>query len=241
MLTVEARGDYVPDGTDALTLCGMETLGQRLKHARLQAKLTQQQVAEALGLSREAVSFWESDKTKPDHLDEVLEVYHRLTGLTPGELISRNAHPPRQEEPYDDAHMVLVEFYPDAAASAGHGAANEGAEGRRMGLAFRAESLRRKGIQASQSAVIPVRGRSMEPLLSPGDVVLFDRTQTRIHDGDVYVIHWHGEELVKVLRPMAGGHILLVSRNPEFQPIEISPLDDDFRVLGRVMWRSGWL
>lgn len=241
-LTLHASPIAVPDEAFALTLEPMETLGKRLRHARVQAHLTQQQIADAIGITRESVSFWENDKSKPDDLDEVLEVYHRLTGITPGEIITKGGVQPVPAAPvYDPADMVLVEFYPDAAVSAGHGAANEGTQGRRMGLAFRAESLRRKGINPQTSAVIPVRGRSMEPLLSSGDVVLFDKSQIRIHDGEVYVVHWNGDELVKVLRPLPGGHIMLASKNPEFAPIEITPTDDEFRVLGRVMWRSGWM
>lgn len=155
-----------------------------------------------------------------------------LEGAAVGEL-------PQPPAP-DDDDLVFVGFYPDAAVSAGNGATNDG-EGRRLDLAFRAESLRRKGIRPTSSAVIPVRGRSMEPLLSPGDVVLFDATQTRIHDGEVYVVHWAGEELVKILRPLPGGRVMLVSKNPEFEPLTVSLEDGDFRVLGRVMWRSGWM
>lgn len=153
------------------------------------------------------------------------------------------ARPDEAAAPVDDAgedDLVFVGFYPDAAVSAGAGATNH-AEGRRLDLAFRAESLRRKGVNAAKSAVIPVRGRSMEPLLSPGDVVLFDTSQTRIHDGEVYVVHWNGEELVKLLRPLSGGRVQLVSKNPEFEPLIADQSDGDFRVLGRVMWRSGWM
>lgn len=224
-------------GFDSM-LPAMDTLGQRLKRARKTAGKTQSQIAEPLDVSREAVAQWESDKSKPANLDEVLQVYHRLTGVSPGEMITGVTEPSPTSAP---SESVLVDFYPDATASAGSGAANEGVEGRRFGLAFRAESLRRKGINPAKSAVVKVRGRSMEPLLSPGDVVLFDTTQTRIHDGEVYVVHWNGDELVKVLRPLSGGKIMLVSKNPEFEPLPVDPAEGDFRVLGRVMWRSGWM
>ena len=41
-------------------------IGAKLQRARLQAKMTQEQVAEALGVSRQTISNWENEKTYPD-------------------------------------------------------------------------------------------------------------------------------------------------------------------------------
>ena len=41
-------------------------IGAKLKNARATAKLTQEQAAEALGVSRQTVSSWENGKTYPD-------------------------------------------------------------------------------------------------------------------------------------------------------------------------------
>lgn len=42
------------------------TLGEKLKEARKQAGLSQEQLAEKLGISRSAVAKWETDKGIPD-------------------------------------------------------------------------------------------------------------------------------------------------------------------------------
>ncbi|MGN0547126.1 MAG: helix-turn-helix domain-containing protein [Acutalibacteraceae bacterium] len=42
------------------------TLGEKLKEARMQACLSQEQLAEKLGISRSAVAKWETDKGIPD-------------------------------------------------------------------------------------------------------------------------------------------------------------------------------
>jgi len=41
-------------------------IGTKIKNARIAAQLTQEQVAEALGVSRQTVSNWENEKTYPD-------------------------------------------------------------------------------------------------------------------------------------------------------------------------------
>ena len=41
-------------------------IGLKIKKARLAAQLTQEQAAEALGVSRQTMSNWENNKTYPD-------------------------------------------------------------------------------------------------------------------------------------------------------------------------------
>ena len=41
-------------------------IGAKIKQARMEAKMTQEQVAEGLGVSRQTISNWENDKTYPD-------------------------------------------------------------------------------------------------------------------------------------------------------------------------------
>lgn len=41
-------------------------IGPKIKNARVKANLTQEQVAEALGVSRQTISNWENEKTYPD-------------------------------------------------------------------------------------------------------------------------------------------------------------------------------
>ena len=55
----------------------MERISQNLKKLRLQKKLTQEQVAEALGVSSQTVSRWECNTTYPDVmlLPEIARLY----------------------------------------------------------------------------------------------------------------------------------------------------------------------
>ncbi|MDD6024310.1 MAG: helix-turn-helix transcriptional regulator [Oscillospiraceae bacterium] len=53
-------------------------IGIKLKNARLSAKLTQEQAAEALGVSRQTISNWETGKTYPDivRVVKMSDLYH---------------------------------------------------------------------------------------------------------------------------------------------------------------------
>ncbi len=53
-------------------------IGGKIKQARLKAGLTQEQVAEALGVSRQTISNWENEKTYPDIISVVKmsDLYH---------------------------------------------------------------------------------------------------------------------------------------------------------------------
>lgn len=53
-------------------------IGSKLKNARVRADLTQEQAAEALGVSRQTVSNWENEKTYPDIISviKMSDLYH---------------------------------------------------------------------------------------------------------------------------------------------------------------------
>lgn len=70
------------------------TLGQRIQELRKRAGLTQEQLAEQLGVTRQAVSKWESDNGVPE-LDALIAL-SRYFNLTLGELLG--VEEPRREE-----------------------------------------------------------------------------------------------------------------------------------------------
>ena len=61
------------------------TLGEVLKAHRVKCKMTQEFVAEAIGVSRQAVSKWESGVTDPSTTN--LMALAKLFGLSPEELL----------------------------------------------------------------------------------------------------------------------------------------------------------
>jgi phage repressor protein C with HTH and peptisase S24 domain len=134
---------------------------------------------------------------------------------------------------------VEVPFYTGVAASAGHGASN--GDSPHVKLRFRAESLRRKGIDPGGARLIYVRGDSMEPLMYDGDQIMFDATKRAIRDGELYVVRIDEDELVKRLHKRPGNRLVVQSENPAFAPFELDATSPGFAVLGQVVWRAGWM
>lgn len=62
-----------------------KAIGERLRRARIAAKLTQQDVATDFLRSRQAISSWESGRTMPDLLE--LRELAMLYGVTPDRIL----------------------------------------------------------------------------------------------------------------------------------------------------------
>ncbi|MCG9515140.1 helix-turn-helix domain-containing protein [Acinetobacter pittii] len=64
----------------------METLGTRLKNLRKSKKLTQQQIADAIGVSKTSVIYWEKDENLPKH--DSLMALAQILAVTSDYLLS---------------------------------------------------------------------------------------------------------------------------------------------------------
>ena len=93
----------------------METLPQRLQELRKAAGLSQEDLAARLGLSRQAVSKWETGQGKPD-LDNLLrlsQLYHVstdyiLTGVQPDSPAPPPPRPMQPEARRALAHIAVI-------------------------------------------------------------------------------------------------------------------------------------
>ena len=55
-------------------------IGSKIKAARIEKKLTQEQVAELLGVSRQTISNWENEKSYPDIISVIkMSEYYGVT------------------------------------------------------------------------------------------------------------------------------------------------------------------
>lgn len=107
-------------------------------------------------------------------------------------------------------------------------------------FAFRRSWIQHKGLNALKLRVITARGRSMEPTVRDGDILLVDTSeQARLTEG-IYVIDYGGESRCKRLMPLFDGGLKICSDNPDYPPEEVKPGQvEQIRVVGRVIWVGG--
>lgn len=112
----------------------METLGIRLKQLRNNLKLTQQQLADKVGVSKTSIIYWEKDENVPKHeslmaLSNALETSPDwlLTGKSEVSLPSKDEVyiSPIRFNPSDETkNTVRIPVHKDIKASCGDGVAN---------------------------------------------------------------------------------------------------------------------
>jgi len=103
--------------------------------------------------------------------------------------------------------------------------------------AFNRRWLDRRQLNQKSLAVIAVRGDSMEPKLSDGDLILVDRVQRQIADGIAYVLRLGSDLLVKYVQRIGPDRVSLISENRRYPPREIAAKDTggDVEIIGRVV------
>lgn len=161
--------------------------------------------------------------------------YTRPAGST--ELTTGDGSPAqhRVEHDIDIAEYAFIPYY-DVRASAGFGAFVQGGEATRS-LAFDRKWLAAQvGVSWHRLALIPVVGRSMEPDIHDGEIVMIDRGDIERLSEGAYVFELDDGLFVKRLS-LRGDRLVIESSNADYPPIEVSTLRDQphFKLHGRVL------
>lgn len=217
-----------------------ETLGQRLKRARIQAGMSQLQLAEAAGRTKQAISKIENDWVGSPAVSTMSPVAAAL-GVTLEWLMSgKGTERPRDISP-DAEDWADIRGVRQAAALGDGAVPDEYAETHK--LKFRRDSLARKHLNPSKLAVIYGKGDSMAPTIEDGDAIMFDTNDKRPADGQVYVVNYDGDLFAKRLVQI--GDTWCVSSDNTSIPKWRKPQPIDsvkgFEVLGKVVWVAGWM
>ena len=208
--------------------------GTRLKEERLKNQITQEDLAERLGVKKNTVWNWENEKSYPnalqlmDFLDHGFDVQYILTGNR--SEVTNNLDFPANTTEYEYIPMFDVEV------SAGNGAAAYGVTDPAMHLAFRKDWLKSRGLFAKDLNCVVARGDSMEPTIYSKDTLLVDTSKNNPRDGQIYVIRSSDVLWVKRIQRQIDGSLSLISDNPTYAPMQLN-LDDhpDIQVIGQVV------
>lgn len=104
-------------------------------------------------------------------------------------------------------------------------------------LQFRRDFLRSAGVSPINSAVVTVKGMSMEPTIRDGSVLLLNRADREPRPGQIYAFSWDGEMLVKRFQ-LVGGQWRAVSDNADKSEYPDIIIDGKAETLiqGRAIW-----
>ncbi len=194
----------------------------RLKELRTHSNLSQQKMADVLGISRSAVAMWETGGSEPDN--KTLEKIADYFNVSIDYLLGRDDTP----RPRTEKKGVKIPVLGRVAAGIPITAIEEVLDYEEI-----EESLAKTG----DFYGLQIRGTSMEPKFSEGDVVIV-RQQNDVESGEIAIVLVNGDDATckRVVKHENG--LSLISLNPSFPPkfftdqeVEQLPV----RIIGRVM------
>ncbi len=103
---------------------------------------------------------------------------------------------------------------------------------------FREEWIREEMcLDPSRLALIQTSGDGMEPVLHPGDLMMFDLGTKQVKDNAIYALSAGDSLLVKRIQKKIDGSLVIKSDNPAYEPEEIEAgRARDLQVIGRLVW-----
>lgn len=221
----------------------METLGSRLQHTLNVKGLTQEYVANAVGVSQTAISDIVIGKTKrPRNLYDISKVL----GVSADWLMTGKGEQPTfsqavENNEEEDKPQLRVEVL-DVYASAGNGTFITGDLAAEIcAIEFENEYFMQNFQRATEKgmSIINVSGDSMEPTLQNGDLLYVD-TRKNYYCGDgIYVFSFNDAIYVKRLQ-LAGRKLLIHSDNKYYDTWDINTENEDqFIIHGKVEFLQG--
>lgn len=216
------------------------SIGKTLKILLENKEITQQQVADHLGISRQAVSRWVKDKTDPT--TKTLEELARFLNVQPGTFFDKEeavirACLPEEEDP-DKLTVAIPEFR--FKISAGERYVDDWQMNQQSRARWYCKDFfDNRGIRPEDCVRCRAGGDSMEPFIFDGDHVLFHIEQNlnlqNLRDGEVYVLSINGGLKIKRLSTQKDA-LVVRSDNPNYETeIYAGSELDGIRIYGRVL------
>ena len=208
--------------------------GERLTRAREALRLTKEQAAERIGVSRQSIHAWESDVSLPTRkhwvaIKDVLGIDLGIFGV----------EQPVGEYQVDDAKYAFVRKY---AVAGGMGKPSENGHEEVDGrYAYRRDWLEKNKLTAGACVVIDAEGDSMYPSIHDGDTVLINTAQRHVISGKVFAFRTDDGVRIKRLFKQMDGRVRVVSDNPDkmIYPDEYLTPGMVVDIIGMVVHRSG--
>lgn len=208
----------------------MSNFSSRFKSARQAAGVSISQIAKQLDVSPQSVYGWETGAMpKGDRLERLAEYLGvDLHWLAFGESSAVTI----RDENGDLAVPLL-----DTLTVAGP---NETESSGRVMSFLRLDPVWARGhlriTNTKRVAMIAVTGDSMAPTLQNGNMVIVDTAISVIDAEAIYVVRFGTADFIKRFQRLPSGKLLMISDNSFYKEIEIDPVTDQFKVLGRAVY-----
>ncbi|PIT61570.1 hypothetical protein BHC47_11610 [Snodgrassella alvi] len=214
-------------------------LSDRIKQARQLVALSQQQVADRMGVSKTAVFKWENGHYEPKNLDILANIlgvslswlregrgspFPTIATLLPTEV---NIVAENQDE-------TQVRFY-SSIEQAGTVRSKQSHIQHCKKISLRTELLERKKINPHMVVCFPVNDNSMEPIIPHGTIFAVDLNRTNIIDGNVYLIKQNHQYRIRKLYSMPYEEVRLHAFNTK-EYSDVCVPADQIIIIGRVFY-----
>lgn len=225
----------------------MDSLANRLRTAREKAGLSQDELAVRVGLSQQAIGKIESGITsQPRKIKDIAQALNvskewLLLGVEENGKVADYIVRELETTAVDPSIFANIPVL-DVELSAGNGSEAEVIESEVNAFPLRRADLRKAGVTPDNARIVKIWGNSLYPVLTNGDNVAVDLTQSQpVRDGDLYALRDGVLLRVKTLVNLPDGGLILKSFNKDEYPDEILTLAERIariHVIGRVFWSS---
>lgn len=176
----------------------MGTFGNMMKYYRERCDMSQAEMARRLGLSRTAVSMYESGQREPDFATE--ERIADMLGVDLNSLRGFKSQIPG---------YTRINVY---------GYISAGRPIEMVECVVDQEDIPAAMAMSGEYFGLRIKGHSMEQSIMDGDTVIV-RKQQDVDSGDVAIVAVNGEEATCKVVKKTGNGVWLIPKNPEYEPL----------------------
>ena len=208
------------------------TIGQRIKKLMEQKGLSTRKLGAAIGVSGVTVHQWVTDKAKPR--ETALANLSAYFGVPAGWILF-GEDAPLAGSSIDDGEFITIPLLSQC-AGCGNMSLPQEMRGVQM-LKIAREWFRQRAAFFTSFRnlhIVVAAGDSMEPTIKDGDFVIIDSGQKDLRADAIYSLYYGGGIYLKRVQRHPNGHILLISDNARYSPMELSE-QDTINIVGRVV------
>lgn len=198
---------------------------ENLKKLRIQYKLTQEELAQKIGIAKSTISMYENGKRQPNF--ETAEIIADFFNVNMDNLIRREEIEGLIDIPEATTGVMIPVL----------GYVRAGVPMTAVENIIDYEEISKEDAAKGEHFGLVVKGDSMEPRFAEGDVVIV-RKQETVENGEIAVVLVNGDDATVKKFYRSDNGIKLVSTNPTYDPFFFTPDEVDslpVQVIGRVV------